>query len=190
MPPRKKKPDVSHETEEADIELEPDEELQEFDGGVTVPVLRRNRGGRPPKYRPEYALIAGVMLRRGATISELAEAFGVTNRAIHFWQSQHEEFFQQFLHISEGSVARVERALVERAAGYTYDAVKVFNHKGVPLVVPVKEHVPPDISAIKHLLAVKRPGEWRIKDEVEVSGDEAFRELLVGMSNRKRETKE
>ena len=188
MPPRKKKPepDVSRETEE----LEPDEELQEFAGGVTIPVIRRNRGGRPPKYRPEHAIAAGIMLRRGATISELAQAFGVANSTIHFWQTQHQEFLEQFLELSEATIARTERSLADRANGYTYDAVKVFNHKGVALVVPVKEHVPPDISAIKHLLAVKKPTEYRIKDEVAVSGDEAFVELLIGMANKKKDGKE
>lgn len=191
MPPRKKKPDVSRETSEPTPDnLEPDEELQEFAGGVTIPVLRRNKGGRPPKYRPEYAIAAGIMLRRGATISELAQAFGVANSTIHFWQTQHQEFLEQFLQLSDATISRVERSLADRANGYTYDAVKVFNYKGTPVIIPVKEHVPPDISAIKHILAVKRPQEWRIKDEVELSGDEAFKELLIGMANKKKDAKD
>ncbi len=166
-----------------------DEEMQEFAEGIIVPVIRRNRGGRPPRYRPEYARIAGLMLKRGATISELAEAFGVSNRAIHWWQTQHAEFLDQFLQLSEFVNTRVERSLAERAIGYSYDAVKIFHHKGKPVIVPTKEHVPPDISAIKYFLTARKPKEWQIKDQVEVTGDDAFRELFMKMGMKK-ETKD
>lgn len=183
---KKKTPPKPKATDPVEIPGE-DEELQEFDGGIIVPVRKKNQGGRPTSYRHEYAKIAGIMLRRGATISELADAFGVSNRCIHFWQSQHEEFFQQFLQLSEGSIARAERSLADRAAGYTFDAVKVFNNKGVPVIVQVREHVPPDISAIKYLLTAKRPKEWQVKDTVEVTGDDVFREIFIKMGSKKGE---
>jgi len=144
------------------------EELEEMPGGVTMPV-RRGAGGRPPKYKPEYARIAGAMLRRGASISELAEVFGVANRTIHLWQQTHDEFMQQFMQLDEALDSRIERSLAERAVGYTYDAIKIMQFQGVPVVVPYKEHVPPDIGAIKLWLSARKRKEWHVKDELEVS---------------------
>ncbi len=164
--------------------------LEEVSPGLSLPVRRKNRGGRPPKYRPEYAKATEIMLRRGATIGELAEAFGVTNSTIHAWRNQHQEFSDKF---SESDIdvmkGRIIRSLAELASGYTQETVKVFSHKGIPVVVPIREHVPPSFAAIKHFLAVKDPAVWQIKEAVELSGDEAFKALWAGLADRKKEEK-
>jgi hypothetical protein len=166
--------------------LELSEELEEFTPELQIR-RRKSNAGRPPKYRSEYATIAGVMLRRGATVNELAEAFGVTNATVYYWKTKHIEFFEQFTGISEGALERTVQSLVDRANGYTYETVKVFNYKGVPVIVPVKEHVPPDIGAIKYLLTAKRPADWRIKEEVELTGNEAFAEIFRKMGEKKKD---
>lgn len=163
--------------------LEPDEEIEEFAPELQIR-RRKSNAGRPPKYRPEYATIARLMLSRGATMNELAEAFGVTNATLYYWKAKYVEFFDVFSEVSDAYVVRAERALAERAVGYTYESVKVFNFKGIPVVVPIKEHVPPDINALKYFLGVKKPDVWKVKDEVEVNGDEAFREIFVRMGKR------
>jgi hypothetical protein len=178
MPPRKPKPDTAAPPDE----LEPEEEVEEFAPGLTI--RRKRGGGRPPKYRPEYAKIAGLMLKRGATINELAEAFGVTNSAVHYWKTKHPEFFEQFSVVSEALIARAEQSLADRAVGYTYDSVKVFSYKGIPVIIPIKEHVPPDVGALKHYLAVKKPDMWRIKEEIEMSGDAAFAEIFKNLGKK------
>ena len=38
-------------------------------------------------------------------------------------------------------------SLYHRAIGYSYDAVKIFMHKGRPKMMPYREHVPPDVTA-------------------------------------------
>ena len=50
---------------------------------------------------------------------------------------------------------RVERSLYLRAVGYTYDAVKIAVFRGRSIVVPYREHVPPDTAA--DLLAEEPP---------------------------------
>ncbi len=157
-----------------------EEELMEYPGGIKMRYIkpRTGRGGRPPKYKPEYAKVAYFMIQRGATISELAETFGVANGTIHLWQNTYPEFLEAFRELSPYTDARIERTLADRAMGYTYDAVKIFNNRGgEPTIVPYREHVPPDVTAIKLWLAQRTPEQWKVKDEVEVSTNETFLEI-------------
>jgi hypothetical protein len=165
------------------ITAEPeDDEGDLMPGGVRM----KHPGGRPSKYKPEYAKIAGAMLKRGATINDLAELFDVANRTIHLWQQTHDEFMQQFMHLDECLDTRIERALADRAAGYTYEAVKIFQYEGSPVIVPHKVHVPPDISAIKMWLSSRKPERWKDKTDDALTGaGEAFIGLLRGMSGKK-----
>jgi hypothetical protein len=54
-------------------------------------------------------------------------------------------------------------ALYHRAVGYSYDAVKVFMpaNSDKPVLVPYREHVPPDTTACIFWLKNRRPKEWR-----------------------------
>jgi hypothetical protein len=199
MPPRKKptREDIKSAADRAEKKtgrkkkatpLDPpveDEELEEVPGGVFMRRPRNARGGRPTKYRPEFARIAKAMVDRGATISELAELFGVANGTIHLWQQTHTAFHEAFLELGSAYDHRVERSLADRAAGYTYDAVKIFQNKGQPVVVPYREHVPPDIGAIKMWLVNRKPDKWKEREEVKVSGGEAFLELWKRMGAKK-----
>ena len=47
----------------------------------------------------------------------------------------------------------------------------------------VVEHVPPDVSAIKLLLGNRRPDKWKDKQEVQVTGAEAFVNLWKAVSS-------
>jgi hypothetical protein len=55
----------------------------------------------------------------------------------------------------------VEMALYHRAIGYTHPGVKVFQHRGEPVIVPYEEHHPPDVGAITLWLANRRADRWR-----------------------------
>jgi Helix-turn-helix domain of resolvase len=168
-----------------------DEEEELFPGGVRMAIRRRPGAGRPSKYRPEYARIAKAMVNRGSTIGEIAELFGVANSTIYLWQQTHAAFSEIFSDIGEPYDVRVERTLAERALGYTYDAVKIFNNKGKPVIVPYREHVPPDISAIKLWLSARKPERWRVKDELELSTNtDTFLEIWRTLGDKKNEKTE
>lgn len=166
---------------------EPDE-LQEVAEavGVTIPRRRSSRAGRPSKYRPEYAKIAKKLLSTGATVPELAEVFGISISTVWLWRNTHPEFLHAFSELSEDFDARVERALGQRAVGYDYDSVKVFQFNGEPVIVPIKTHVPPDVNAAKFWLAARQSGKWRVKEEVEISASGAvFSELWKQLADKK-----
>jgi uncharacterized protein YjcR len=53
-----------------------------------------NKGGKggPSKFQPEYIEIATRLCVRGLTDGDIAEVLGVSERTIHSWKLQHEEF--------------------------------------------------------------------------------------------------
>jgi hypothetical protein len=71
----------------------------------------------------------------------------VSLRTISNWQARHPEFAEAVRAGKEMADARIERSLYQRAVGYEFDSVKIFNANGKPLVVPYREKVPPDTTA-------------------------------------------
>lgn len=130
--------------------------------------------GRPPKYSPDFARQAEKLCALGATDKELADFFQVSTVTIWRWRSEHEEFCNA-LRVGKGATDdRVERSLYLRAIGYSFDAEKIMQHNGAAIRVPYTEHVPPDPTACKFWLGNRKPNEWREKQEVNVTADEAF----------------
>jgi len=117
--------------------------------------------GRPSGYKLEYATQAAKLCRLGATDSDLADFFGVTTRTIQNWSSRYEDFFRALKDFKDLADDRVERTLYQRAIGYEYDAVKIFNANGEPLVVPYRERVQPDTTAMIFWLKNRQPERWR-----------------------------
>lgn len=125
--------------------------------------------GRPTPYKPEYADQAAKLCALGATDYELADFFGVDTRTIYRWKNSHEEFCQSVLVGKEAADERVERALFNRAVGYTYESEKVFQFQGEVVRAAVVEHVPPDPGAAFNWLKNRKPDVWRDKKEVDLS---------------------
>lgn len=128
--------------------------------------------GRPPSYKAAYAAQATKLCRLGATDLELADFFDVDVRTIYRWKHTHEAFCQAVTCGKEAADARVERALYNRAVGYSHDAVKIFMPAGAeaPVYAPYTEHVPPDPGAAFNWLKNRKPAEWRDKQEIEHTG--------------------
>jgi hypothetical protein len=135
-----------------------------FSCGITTmtnALRSKHPGGRPSKYRREFAPLAHALCWRGATDCDLAQAFGVTTVTIWRWRAKHEEFCNA---VREGKGVfddRVERSLAMRAMGYTYHAEKVFHFQGRVIRATTVEHLPPDPGAAKFWLCNRRPDKWR-----------------------------
>lgn len=130
--------------------------------------------GRPTKYRPEYARVAQALCRRGATDFELAEEFGVSTSTIWRWSCQHDDFWIA-LHVNKNQFDdRVERALAQRAVGYSYHSEKVFNFQGEIVRAKTVEHVPGDVGAAKMWLTNRRPDKWQDISKREMGGPGDF----------------
>ena len=126
--------------------------------------------GRPTDYRPEFAEQAAKLCALGATDYEIADFFGVNTSTIYRWRNVHEQFCEAVRAGKERSDERVERALFNRAVGYSFESEKVFQHQGEIIRAPTVEHVPPDPGAAMNWLKNRNPDTWRDKQEIEHKG--------------------
>jgi hypothetical protein len=117
--------------------------------------------GRPSPYKPEFARIAERLCRNGATDIEVADILGISVRTFYRWCLLHDEFTAAVRVGKDAADDRVERALYQRAVGYDYTAEKIVTTRdGGPVAVPYNMHVPADVRAALHWLAIRRPKPW------------------------------
>ena len=117
--------------------------------------------GRPSPYKPDFARIAERLCRNGATDIEVADILGISVRTFYRWCLLHDEFTAAVRVGKDAADDRVERALYQRSVGYDYTAEKIVTPKGGgPVAVPYTVHVPADVRAALHWLAIRRPRPW------------------------------
>lgn len=133
-------------------------------------------GGRPTEYNEDYCEQVEKLCKLGATDSEIADFFEVVESTINLWKLEHPEFSESIKRGKTLADANVADRLYQRAMGYTHDAVKIFPSGGEgedkegnktkgPLVVPYKEHYPPDTAAAIFWLKNRQRKKWRDKVE-------------------------
>lgn len=129
----------------------------------------KHAGGRPTKYKPEYAKQASVACSvLGATDKDLADLFDVSQSTIDNWKIEHPEFLGSIKKGKEILDSQVEHSLYQRAMGYeTYEDKTVYNNGESHIVRVVKQH-PPDTTACIFWLKNRRPAQWRDKQEIEM----------------------
>ena len=125
------------------------------------------KGGRPTKYKDEYAEQAGKLCQYGATDIEIADFFGVALSTFYLWSSKHAQFSEAIKVGKASADERVERSLFQKAVGYTFESEKIFTYEGDPIRVPCREHVPPSDTACIFWLKNRRPDLWRDRKSIE-----------------------
>lgn len=129
------------------------------DNTVTAPVR-----GRPSKYKPVYAQQVRFLCSLGACDDEIATFFKTDIMTVRGWAVTRPAFGAAMKVLKGEFDDKIERALAMRAAGYTYDAVKVMQHEGEPIYANHQVHVPPDPVAAKMWLSNRRRGKWKFND--------------------------
>lgn len=138
---------------------------------------------RPSQYKPSYAKQAAKLCKLGAIDADLADFFEVTTRTIERWQAQYPEFCRAIKTSKEEADSRVERSLYQKAVGYEYDAVKIMQYEGSPVIVPYREKIAPDTAACIFWLKNRQKDKWRDKQEHEHGVTDAFAKLWTAVSN-------
>src|SRR3546814_7209845 len=82
----------------------------------------------------------------------MGEFVGVADRTMRNWRHRHAEFNDALQIGKDAADARVERSLYQRAVGYSFDAEKIMQDKGVVVRADYVEHLPPDVSAAQYWL--------------------------------------
>lgn len=127
-------------------------------------------GGRPIKYKPEYAGEAKKLCKMGLTDAQLAEFFDVSVVTLNSWKGKHPEFLKSLKVGKAICDDLVERSMYQMAVGYALPEDKVFQYQGEPVIVPTLKQIPADPGAAKSWLANRRPEDWRDKQEVIIRG--------------------
>lgn len=133
---------------------------------------KKGARGRPSSFKPEYAEQARKLCLLGATDKDLADFFGYSEQTINAWKDKHPEFLEALKSGKSVADARVERALFERAVGYSHPEDKIFIHNGKPVVVPTTKHFAPDAVSCIFWLKNRMPDKWRDKPEPQPTEDE------------------
>ena len=131
--------------------------------------------GRPSSYKDHYAEEASALCREGATDTELAEYFGVTERTINRWKLGYKDFSEACRTGKDEADERVQRSLYQRALGLEYEKAQPVKLKRINYdengkkkseeeyvqIVMVREVIPPDTTAAIFWLKNRRSKEWR-----------------------------
>jgi hypothetical protein len=142
---------------------------------------KKNKGGRPPKYKKENAEIAYKLCLLGLTDVELGEYFGVIEKTINNWKKSHPEFLQA---LKKGKViadANVAERNYKLATGYQYDEVHTIKEQvykdGKPVegteivrTETIRKEIPANVTSGIFWLKNRRRKDWSDKQEVEHKG--------------------
>jgi len=129
--------------------------------------------GAPSLYKPEYNDQAFKYCLLGATDSELANFFEVTETTINNWKKDYPSFFESIKDGREKADANVANSLYKRATGFEKQAVKIFcdTKTGEVTEAPYMEYYPPDTTAINSWLNNRQRDKWKQRQDTTISGD-------------------
>lgn len=126
---------------------------------------QKHPGGRPSKYKKEFAEQAEKLCRLGAIDTDLADFFGVTEQTINNWKKDHIEFFEALVKNKGYSDKKVKQSLYHRAIGYSHPETHISVFQGAVIKTETTKHYPPDTNAALKWLYNRVPEEWRDKNE-------------------------
>jgi hypothetical protein len=143
-----------------------------------------NKGGRPSKYKPEYAETAQKLCARlGFTDKQLADWFDVTVSTIHLWRLRHVEFSEACRAGKGETDDLVERSTVQHICGY-YVVVDEMDRFGN--VKQMRKWIPGNAHAGIKWLSSRRPEVYREQKEHKhsLNMDDAFLRFLDQMDEQ------
>jgi hypothetical protein len=142
----------------------------------------RTKAGRPSLYNAdEHPKLMRQLIGEAKTLWEISQVFGIAWATLTEWREKHPELAAAIKLGKKDAVKRVERALFERATGYTHASEKIVvvsggKDQGSSIErVPIVEHYPPDPVALKFYLTNREPKDWAEKSTVVISEDRATR---------------
>lgn len=143
--------------------------------------------GRPSDYRPEYVQIAATLCAKFAATDEmLAAAFNTSIPTLHRWRAQNEDFRKAVTLNKQDADDQVERALFQRAVGYTTTETLAHVIQGKVVLTEIPKHYPPDPMCAIRWLSNRRPQQWR---EVNNPPNGAEQDAAAAIQNARKRAK-
>lgn len=138
---------------------------------MRTPRKRKRKVGRPSGYRYKHIAIAVKLAGEGKVDAEIAEALGISCSTFYQWKQDHPKLSECVDLAKQGwrsaCTTEIERALAERAKGYSHPEEKVFCSEGAIVTHDTTRHYPPDTQAAKFWLTNRAPDEWKESSHVE-----------------------
>ena len=124
---------------------------------------------------PDGLLKLEAWARDGLIDEQIAENIGINPATLYDWKKKYPEISEALKKGKEVVDIEVENALLKRALGYEYTETKTEEYivEGVPVkrVTKTVKEVVPDTTAQIFWLKNRRPGQWRDKHDMELSGE-------------------
>ena len=136
-------------------------------------VKKKNKGGRPTKYKKEYDRIAyAACSDGGATDVSLSKIFGIRAQTLSIWKRELTSFREAIQKgRDEYDVATAENCLKKRIEGFDYEeVVKEMNPATgkMEVVRSTSKKVIPDAHSLKFFLRNRERVRWADTNKVEV----------------------
>lgn len=122
--------------------------------------------GRPPKYSEEMVELAKEYFGLGCTVDEFATYAGVSQPTVSRWMKKYPAFRMAVNSSRELADKKVEKALYDRALGYSCPETRVFCQEGKIITEEVEKHYPPDPKSLEFWLKNRQPDKWKAKQEI------------------------
>ena len=127
--------------------------------------------GRPSKYETEIKPHIDEIkkaVEAGATVEEIAQAFGIAVSTLHKYKSEKKELKDAFARGREKIVIEIKAALLKKALGFDYEEEKRVGRKdkngeNVVLIEKYKRYSPPSETAAGMLLR-NYDSDWHDQD--------------------------
>jgi hypothetical protein len=139
---------------------------------------------RPSTYKVSFNKIAKKMCELGATDIDLADVFEVDVRTIHRWKIKYSSFCHSLRLGKDIPDARVERALYERAIGFSHDDTDIRVIEGRVVETPITKHYPPDTKAALAWLYNRKGDNWHPQPEQNQENDNDLAEALSKLADK------
>lgn len=105
----------------------------------------------------------------GKTMVEMAKFFKISTASIYNYQKDNPKFLEAIKDGKKDADNRVERALYERACGYSHPEEKIFCSDGFISRANTTKHYPPDTAAAFIWLKNRQSGKWKDKHEMDLT---------------------
>lgn len=135
----------------------------------------------PTKYNKEYDELAYKYCLLGATDSQLADFFEVTETTINNWKISHPSFFESIRAGKDYADIKVAKSLYDSCNGAVVKKQKVEKIKNIDPktgkifetveVVDYFEQMPSDVNAIKFWLTNRQKNRWKNRQATDITTD-------------------
>lgn len=128
-------------------------------------------GGRPQKYKAEFAEWAEKLSKLGATDEEMSDAFGVSVTTFNKWKHAHVEFSVALKNGKAFADANVADRLYQRAMGFEHPEVDIKMYEGNIIKTDITKRYPPDTTAAIFWLKNRQRDKWRDRHESDITSN-------------------